>query len=470
MKVLLISPTDFNNYRKVQPGRIPLNLLYIASYLRQHQANIELKVIDCIAEKLSLEKTNHIIKKYSPDLVGITLVTEFYNSAINLTKNIKQIIPNCKIVFGGLHASALPKEIIKNDFIDFVLAGEAEIAFHNLCGYLNGKLKITSVPGLYYKKKGKIKSNKIKFIKDLDSLPFPARELVNQKLYFTKYSKKTTSIMVSRGCPYSCIYCAHKLAFGQKIRRRSIKNVIEEIKHCIAKYDIHSFEFIDSLFISSNKYTKKLCEQIIKDNLKITWRCQTRIDSFIPNKNNMKKDIIQLIKLMKRSGCQRIYFGIDSGNEEILRINKKSQKLNEIKEVIDLINKQGIKTQATFVLGLLGENKKTIQDTFDFANTLNLDDIYYTRAYAYPGTEFYDKLADAKKIKKKYWIKGQDIIYYDNFTSKDLDKIIKSRLLKSKLSPVYLARQLILLIKNPSKDNIRSFLYRTKKVIKKIIS
>jgi anaerobic magnesium-protoporphyrin IX monomethyl ester cyclase len=472
MRIFLIYPNDFQEPKKSVAERVPLGLLYIASYLKSKDKELNIKIIDSFAEKLSLGETLKRILEYKPDLVGINVITYFVQDVLSLSKLIKKSLPGTKIVCGGIHADAKPQELVSEKFIDFVITGEAELSFYFICQYLKGKCKIEDVPGLYFKEKGIVKrNNKTGFIKKLDELPFPNRSLINQNIYYPLFVKKTTSIMGSRGCSFSsCIFCA--LALAQRIRRRSPDNIIEEIKECMRRYNINSFTFIDPLFVSSKKHTKELCKKIINEDLRITWRCQTRADSFFPTGQYTKKDIIELLALMKKSGCEWIFFGLESGSQHILNLNNKKQNLKQVEIAINLVKKSGINIHAAFVLGLFGETQDTLRKTFEFARKLRIRHISFITAMPLPGTEFYEKVKNNIVGGERYWMSRnriirRGVIKYDGFTTKDLEKIARQTNIKIKLHPSFLIGRLTSFIKTPTRQNIRYFFNGAKAIIRR---
>jgi len=422
MKVLLIQP----NYRRIYayakkqeitPVFPPVGLAYIAAVLKKN--NIQVEILEANANDLNHTQISNYIEKYSPDFVGITSTTSLIEEAHEIAKLCKK---NIKVVVGGVHASSMPEETLeKFERFDYLVRGEGEFAMLELAQ----KKQLNKIQGLSYRKensKGKRKKIIIihntarKLNEDLDSLPFFARELLPMDKYFSVGAKQTPSdyILSSRGCPYQCIFCADHLVHGRKFRYRTAENVIKEVEHLVSR-GVRDFDFIDDNFTMLTERVEKFCDMMVEKGLskKISWRCS----------NGIRVDLITpaLLKKMKEAGCYMVSLGIESGNEEILNKMKKSINLEKVRQAVKWCGKAGIETRGLFMFGNLGENKKTMQDTINFAKSLDLDTATFHITIPFPNTDYWKIIKKEGEIYPKNY---RDYIAYGNviFQHGELDE------------------------------------------------
>ncbi len=300
-KILLIRPAPV----KEQFGDesfLPLGLAYIAAVLKKQ--NYDVKVIDQLIEKKNDDEIINYIQKFSPFAIGFTAVTPTVNSAYRLCNKIKQRFKKILLFIGGPHPSALPDEALDNNF-DFVIIGEGEDTILNLFNNINNP---ENVRGIAFKKNGEIiKTAPGEFIKDLDKLPFPARELFPPlKLYRGQEALGSKlpagSILTSRGCPFSCTFC-FKAVFGNKFRARTPENILEEWIYLIRNYNVKEIAIIDDSFTTDVNRVIKFCDLLIKEKLKVRWSCPNGIRIDIGNSDMLKK--------MRQAGCYRVALGIE---------------------------------------------------------------------------------------------------------------------------------------------------------------
>jgi len=389
MKVLLLNPpfTDYGGLEGHGGKALPLNLAYLAGYLRAKRPDIEIEVLDCEGLGLTYPKIEQEIKKINPDLIGITVPTPAFAQVLEICRIIKQEISKDIItVLGGPHPTALPKETIAEEDIDICVVFEGEIAFTELINALDKKTSLKEVKGVLFKdNEGEVIETGVREpIKDLDSLPFPARDFFDTDLYFPPPTKriskwKAGNMITSRGCPYQCTYCMASFMWQRKVRFRSIGDVIREIEECINKYRIREFNFHDELFTVNKKRTIEFCQEVVKRKLDIAWVCMIRVD-FADE---------ETLREMKKAGCRKIMFGFESGSQMILDKMKKRVALEKAEEAVRVVKKVGIKTAGNFMIGNIGETVETIRQTIDLAKKLNTDTMAFFVASPYPGTEFY---------------------------------------------------------------------------------
>ena len=402
MKVLLIYPPydlkvlyprsqiKSNKGTGLVPGHLPkTGLLYIASYLREkgHQVSF----ID--GGFNTDEDVINYITKTDPNILMLSISTNAWLKNIKFISKLKKIFPDKYISIGGPHPTDVKELCVKEcPSVDFVCVGEGEHTMADLCRTLESNNELDKVKGIIYKKNGKIITNQPRpLIKDLDSLPFPARDLMDQKKYkpaIGLYNKLPSTVMfTSRGCPYACDFCNSTVYYreaGIRYRVRSIDNVIKEIKELVAS-GIKHIIFFDETFTLPKKRTMELCQRIIDEKIKVSWAANARVDSVDK----------ELLTLMKKAGCWRLLFGIESASDDSLNNISKKTKVAMVKNALDLTSKLGIKIYGSFILGLPGETYSDALKTIDFACSLPLDYAKFKVLTPFPSTEIY-------KNSKKY--------------------------------------------------------------------
>ena len=443
MKVLLIQPNYRRIYayaknREITPIFPPLGLAYIAAVLKKN--NIPVKILESNVFDLTHEQIKKEIIKYKPDIVGITSTTSLIEEANEIALLCDKKI---KVVVGGVHASSLPEETLKEvDRFDFLVRGEGEFTMLELVQ----KKPFEKIKGLSYRKNEKIIHNPPRELNEnLDELPFPARELLPMDKYFSAGAKQTPSdyILSSRGCPYQCIFCADHLVHVRKFRFRSPENIIKEVEELYKKGG-KDWDFIDDNFTLINERVEKFCGLMMQKGLnkKMSWRCA----------NGIRVDRIttELLKKMKEAGCYMVSLGIESGNEEILRNMKKDTNLDKIRKAVKWCNEVGIETRGLFMFGNLGENEKTMQDTIDFAKSLDLDTATFHITIPFPNTDYWKIIKKEGEIYPKSY---RDYIAYGNviFKHGDLDETTLIKMQKKAYKEFYFRPKIILkAIKNIS--------------------
>lgn len=438
MKVMLIYPEFTNiygNYKsaaKVSVVYPPLGLMYIASSLEQD--NHKVTILDTEVQNLSKKEIINKIKSEKPDMIGITSTTPLHHKAIELFKLIKKIDPSITTIAGGPHPTALPKESIKECLeIDIVIVGEAEETVREICQ----EKKLSTIEGICFKKNGKIILNKKReLIKNLDSIPLPARHLVDNKKYLWSVPKKgiiqISPIMTTRGCPYKCVFCSQLVTFGNCMRYRSVDNVIQEIDEIVNKYKINHLVFYDDTLGLNKKLTYELVNRIKKEKLDFTFEGMTRV-------NIITKEL--LVKL-KSIGLNRLSFGVESGNQKILDASKKGITLKQVREAYNLASKFKIETRMSIVLGLPFETKETIKKTIKFMKSLKCYQAYVNIGTPFPGTEYYEQAKKGYggiKLLTNNWKEfrrwGNAVIEVNDLSRDDLIKWQKKALLSFYLTP-----------------------------------
>jgi len=382
MKVALIAPMW-----KTENPYPPLGLAYIAAVLEKDGHNVKIFDLTLEADMPLEDKIDNIVD-FSPEIIGMSAMSHNYSDAVSIALYIKKMI-DVSIVFGGPHPTIMPEDVLKKEFIDFVVMGEGEDTFLRLCQEIENGKNFKSIEGLCYKDNDNvIIQPRNSYINNLNNIPFPARHLLDLDKYklIDDFGNKMATIISSRGCPYRCTYC-YKGLFGKSYRQRSPENIIDEIKYCIKNFSYKSFYFIDDLFTMNTERVEKLTKSMTDESLNIKWQCLARV-------NNAT---LQMFEMMKRAGCYKVHFGIESGNQNILNKVKKGITLEQVKNAVNCCKKSDIKTKGYFMLGLPSDTIETMQDTLNFADNLKLDEMMFSITTPFPGTELW-KNVDKNKI------------------------------------------------------------------------
>lgn len=367
----------------------PLGLLSLGAVLEQR--GYEIRVYDSDLRNSNIEQLIEYVKDYDPDFVGIYCNTSNYHRVVNYASSIKKL-KSYPICLGGPHPVIEPGEILKNKDVDYVVMGEGELTIIELLDFINNKKDLDAVKGIAFKKNGgeTIINPRRELIQDLDILPMPARHLVEIENYrpsphHYKHLPMTTMI-VSRGCPFSCTYCASRNVWGRSYRSRSVDKVIEEIKFLIRTYGIKNINFWDDLWGMKREWAEEFCRRMIDEKIKISWSCERRVDTVD----------LDILKLMKKAGCYSVFYGIESFDQDCLNAVNKGIKVEQAQEVMRLTKKAGIEVRANFILGLPNETPEKVKLMLKKICKINPDYIKFNIMTPYPGTALYQEVKSGK--------------------------------------------------------------------------
>ncbi len=389
MKILLIYPNSDTHY--VVP---PVSLGYLAKSLIEERHKV--RIIDGIKDGLTIEDLKKRVNEYNPDYIGIQVFSCDVPVVKDYVQTIKNI-SNAKIILGGAHVSGVKGDIFE-DFpeINFAFHGEAEKSLKML---LNGD-ELNTIPGLIWNDR-KVNVNDPYFEHNLDNLGWPTWDLIDPRTYPTAPQGAVyrgfpiAPILTSRGCPFLCTYCAGHVVTGRKIRKRSIKDVVDEIEYLQKKYGVKEIHIIDDTFTQEKLRVMNFCNEVKKRDLKF----------YMTFPNGVRLDTLdeEMLLALKNCGCYSITLGIESGSQKILDDMKKRLQIRTIREKIKLINKFGIDIMAFFIVGYPTETKQSILRTISFAKSLDIKRAHFSTFLPLPGTEATNKLIEAGRIKKINW-------------------------------------------------------------------
>ncbi len=365
MRVLLIDPAGTQRYVTHNAG---LAFLSGALLARGHDVRVlDLNNYDC-----SNNEAAEYAKAFDPHWVGASVKTALVSSAEKTMQAITAKCPKVRTIAGGPHISVLKDSYLSQQNVyEFGLAGEGEFAFPDLIEGKNSR----EIPGLVYHENGAWQNNAIDFISDLDGLPRPTYKTwhrIDRSLF--------PYLMVhSRGCPYGCGFCSVPRINGRRFRKRSPEGVVEELRAARKEYVFRDFEFIDDNLTLDVNHAKKVCEALIRADLRVGWYAN----------NGIRADRLdaELASLMKRSGCKGVAVGIESADNEILKAINKSETVEEMTRGIQLLQQAGITVGGHFIFGLPGDTLEKVRKSIAFKNKVGLDYAYFNQLVPYPGTE-----------------------------------------------------------------------------------
>jgi len=395
MRILFVRP-----HSTVPSAAPPLGLLYLSAYLRAHSPQHHISICDARFKEYSFDQIERIILEERPDLLGITSFSMENKEAHEIAKRGKSHFPQMPVVVGGPYATSDYTQALSDTNIDIAVIGEAERSFHQLVtaldgGGLSNGSAWTDVRELAYRKNGSIvKTEMREFVENLDELPYPAWDLVKLEEYFQRrgtrkrtsfnqhqMKQRVLSIFTTRGCPYRCTYC-HNL-FGKKLRKRSVENVIGELRLMKDKYGAEEVEIIDDIFNLDLDRAKQIFHRVIEEKLDFKF-------SF---PNGLRTDRLddEILDLFKQGGVYRLVFAIESGTPRVQKLIKKNLDLEKAQSNIALASKRGFSMGGFFMMGFLDETEEEIWNTINFALQSKLQTAAFFIVTPFPNTEIWEE-------------------------------------------------------------------------------
>jgi anaerobic magnesium-protoporphyrin IX monomethyl ester cyclase len=407
-KVTLVYPY-FQPFRDDSIFRFPpLGLGYLAASLRTQGIPVEL--VDCTFH--SREEVVEKVRRSHPQIIGIYSMFSMKKSSLELAQLFKD---DCDLlVVGGPLPTFAPVDFL--DVFDVVAIGEGEETLGELVKCVEKGEDFSSVKGVAYKDRGKIRFTPAKdFVQNLDDLPFPSRELFDNEAYKKYYSKRfgytITSMITSRGCPFSCDFCSRPV-FGTSFRTRSPSNIVDEAESIVSLgYD--RVWFADDCFTLNRAHLIGVCDELTRRGIDVGWECLSRVDTVDR----------EVARKMRQAGCVRIFFGIESGNNDVLARMRKQVTVEQARKAVYAAKDAGLQVGAFFIVGYPGESDGTVLDTVRFASGLPLDYLSFTLPYPIPGTALYERvrgngdvMADDWEEPKSWGLIRHKLLYASSFS------------------------------------------------------
>jgi len=388
MKFSFINPSPPSESMYMVPTAWPpLGILYCAGVLRE--AGIEVSLLDQPAKRFSLDQTVNWVKKENPDIIGFSVLLSTAKEAPKIAERVKAENPNITVVFGSHHATFNAERILKKyPFVDIVVRGEGEHTSLEIARCLEKQRDLDKVEGVTFRKNGRIVSNPDRPLnKDMGALPFPDRDLAGVQyksaIFGVKInSRKFTTMLSSRGCPFNCSFCGIRKFTRGAWRPRSVENVMAELEY-LQSEGYEQFLFADDNFTLNTKRVSKLCRSIKKEGMDIEWFCDSRVDHI---SYDMFRDMVN-------AGCRCLFFGIESANQRILDYYRKGITPEQSEKAVRKARKAGIDIiVGSFIVGAPDETQREIINTLQFANKLDIDVPDVNILGAQTGTDIWNDL------------------------------------------------------------------------------
>jgi len=439
LDILLINPPwmtkDGNIWHGVKSTSPPLGLLYVAAYAESKGRSVH--VLDVNAEQLQFEHIESFIAARKPRFVGLTAVTAQIVNTHRIAGIVKRVSPNSEVIVGGVHATAMPEEVLSDRNVDFVIRGEGELPFFSL---VDGKA-LDSIGGLSYRGRNPlqpIQNNPMaEPIADLDALPTPAYHLVPFEQYkpaIGAYRRlPAVNMTMTRGCPGKCTFCN---SAETALRTRSAEHVVDEIQKLQRRYGIKEVSFYDDTLTIFKPQVARMCELIVERGIDLTWSCFARTDCVSP----------ALLAKMKAAGCHQILFGIESADPEILRNIRKPIDIEMTRRAVRMVQDAGIAVRAAFMFGNPGETTESMQRSIDFAIELNPDIALFNITTPYPGTQMFEWARRNGYLRTLDWNDydlANSVLELPTVSSEEVNRMYRRAYRKFYFRPRYLLKRLL---------------------------
>lgn len=376
MNILLVNPACR------EPALIPLGLGYIASVLRRQGHNV--KIMDLNAENKDLPAIEKELASIEYELIGIGGLTTTYGFVKKFSSISKKVKPEAKIIAGNMVSTAHPALLLQNSDVDICVIDEGELTIDELAHKIKNFPNLQDIDGIAFKRDDEIITTKPRRrIKDLDNIPFPAWDLfpMDRYLYnpiYNEHGRRSVNVSAVRGCPFQCIYCSRP--FGSLTIARSADSVISEVRALVERYRVEFIAFSDDLFITNRRWVMDLCDKLMNERMGVGWGTSGRVNLVD----------MELLRKMRKAGCETLSYGFESGSQKILDNMKKAVTIEQAKKAIDMTRRAGIAVEGSFMIGMIGETEETVNETVDFIKKtgLTLHRFFYTTPY--PGTPLYE--------------------------------------------------------------------------------
>ena len=401
MNIVLANPKSVNAFESFGMVFPPLGLLYVAA--AAEKAGFAVGLEDFFVSRNVPARFD--FRRY--DVVGITSDTRRFPGALEIAKRAKQ--QGCTVVMGGPHPAFVDDDVLASGYADFIVKGEGEITFPDLLDTIKRGDDPCHVKGISYLVHGNVtRTAPRELVEDLDSLPFPARHLVDMdsyKRFGVKYGgeRSIAILSTSRGCPNACDFCVTPQLYGRRWRARTPESVVAEIEHVYHDYGYRAIAFCDDNFTASPRRTREICRLLIEKNLDIWWWSLSTTTALLRNED--------MVSLMAKAGAKTVYIGVESSDPETLKELNKDASADAPSEAVALLKRNKLEIFASYILGGLHEDAGAILRTIRFARSLDTSVAQFSILTPYPGTVLFEKLKDRLRHRKWRLYDGTHLVF-----------------------------------------------------------
>lgn len=448
MEVLLVNPPRFNELVGNNPAIIethrgynpPLGIMSLAGYLEANSTH-KVQLLDAQPSEMTYADLATFLRGVNPDVVGITAMTFTLIDVMKTVRLVKELHPQTTVVLGGPHVHIYPEETIEFPGVDYLVQGEGELAFLQLLDSLDNPDSLSAIGGLVYLRDGEFVNNGIASAsEDLDELGFPARHLTNISNYTSLLGKDNviTTMFTSRGCPYRCTFCDRPFSpVISGFRWRTAKHVADEMELC-AELGIREAFIYDDTFTVRKDRVFELCDEIKKRKLKFRWDVRAHVNTVTP----------EMLQAMSDAGCDRIHYGVESGNDRMLKVIKKNSTVARIRDAVKWTKAAKMEVLCYFIIGQQTETQTDIDDSIRLAQELDPNYAHFTVFCPYPATEIYEEGLSRGIIKEDVWRQfatdpegDYELPFWEeNFTRQELREILVQCYKEFYLRPSYVLK------------------------------
>ncbi|BCG46163.1 Radical SAM domain protein [Citrifermentans bremense] len=443
--VLLVRPPDPFQGSALLSHTRPMNLAYLASSLRR--AGFRVAIADYEALPYSEEHLATLLQRLSPGVVGLSATTPTIGSAALLAQAVKRLSGDTVTVIGGSHASALPRETLEEfPFFDYLVRGEGELTLAELCLRLQDGGADRDIRGIAYRSGGGVMVNPPReLVADLDSLPFPARDLLDYSPRAGHSSRgfsnalRSGELFTSRGCPVACSFCAIQATFGRSVRFRDPACIADELARMVREQQVNHVVIADDTFTLDAERAASICEILLNSGIR-SWNCDTRVNTVTP----------ELLRLMRRCGCEKVAFGVESGSPRLLGAMGKGITVEQVERAVCWAREAGIRhVEGNFIVGCdPSETREDLEQTRRLIQGLPWTFVSVSVVVPYPGTPLREKMLAAGLIEPG--IPWEDYVIFGkkprwrtaNFSAEELLEYQRSFTRSFYLRPRYVLGQL----------------------------
>jgi len=372
-----------------------IGVAYVGTFLSE--AGHDVRIYDDFALRGGEEEILQVIERFQPQAIGLSLLTPVAPFMYELLDRVRGRWPEIQLFAGNIHADLFPEEALEH--VDAVVHGEGEQASVELLEAWSQNKSGAGIPGVTVLEKGRLERGPERpLVKDLDSFPFPNWDLLPVSRYsllpLGTVAKPIVAVAASRGCPYRCTYCALENQ-GKIYRKRSVANVVDEIEHDVRRYGVKQIGFMDPIFPMGRKHAIDFSQEMIRRGLneKVVWLSELRTDSVDR----------EALEWLKKSGCRRLVFGIESGVDSLLKTVNKRNQASVSRETIRHCREVGITTVGLFMIGMPGETPEQTRETIDYACSLELDFAKFAITVPFPGSELFEQMRKDGRLNRTDW-------------------------------------------------------------------